>query len=111
MNARAGCPIQAQALTESVGDEIGRMISEQQQLEERFEGLVAAQRELRGQPNRAKQLENEVRGRGITGGTRTPTAACNGDGKQSGIPATQPRRSRPSLLARPATLLHFRRRS
>ncbi|KIY96422.1 flagellar associated protein [Monoraphidium neglectum] len=53
---------QAQALTESVGDEIGRMISAQQQLERRFEELVAAQHELRGQPNKIKLQENEARG-------------------------------------------------
>lgn len=53
---------QAQALTQSVGDEISRMISEQQQLEGRFEELVAAQRVLRAQPNKAKLQENEVRG-------------------------------------------------
>jgi hypothetical protein len=52
---------QAQALTQSVGDKIGRMIAEQQQLEQRFEELVAAQQELRHQPNKIKVQANEVR--------------------------------------------------
>jgi len=60
---------QGQALTQSVGDEIGRMIVEQQQLEKRFEELVSAQHELRNQPNKLKLQANEVRcgGRGFEG--------------------------------------------
>ena len=52
---------QAHTLAQSVGDEIGRMISEQQQLGGRFEALVARQQELRGQPNKLKLQENEAR--------------------------------------------------
>ncbi|KAI8474137.1 MAG: hypothetical protein J3K34DRAFT_151162 [Monoraphidium minutum] len=64
---------QAAALTESVGDGIGRMISEQQALEGRFEELVAAQQALRHQPNKAKLQENEAQLAVVSGALRAAT--------------------------------------
>lgn len=63
---------QAQALSRSVGDEIGLVMAEQRELEGRFEELVSAQHELRGQPNKVKLQANEARvgGGGGRGGAR-----------------------------------------
>ena len=57
--------VQAQELTQSVGEEITRMISEQKKLEERFEELVGLQHVLRHQPNKTKLVENQVRAQGL----------------------------------------------
>lgn len=56
--------VQAHELTQSVGEEISRMIAEQKKLEARFEELVALQHVLRHQPNKTKLMENQVRARG-----------------------------------------------
>lgn len=53
--------VQAQELTQSVGEEITRMIAQQKHLEQRFEELVTAQHVLRHLPNKAKLRENQVR--------------------------------------------------
>jgi hypothetical protein len=53
--------VQAQELTQSVGEEITRMIAQQKQLENRFEELVTAQHTLRHLPNKSKLRENQVR--------------------------------------------------
>ncbi len=55
--------VQAHELTQSVGEEISRMITEQKKLEARFEELVSLQHVLRHQPNKTKLLENQVRRR------------------------------------------------
>mmetsp|Transcript_14435 Transcript_14435/g.25193 ORF Transcript_14435/g.25193 Transcript_14435/m.25193 type:complete len:410 (+) Transcript_14435:94-1323(+) len=52
--------VQAQELTQSVGEEITRMIEQQKDLEHRFEELVTAQHSLRQLPNKAKLRENQV---------------------------------------------------
>nr|A8HQ54.1 RecName: Full=Dynein regulatory complex protein 9; AltName: Full=Flagellar associated protein 122 [Chlamydomonas reinhardtii] len=52
--------VQAHELTQSVGEEISRMITEQKKLESRFEELVALQHVLRHQPNKTKLMENQV---------------------------------------------------
>ncbi len=52
--------LQAQELTQSVGEEIARMITEQKNLEKRFEELVSAQHILRTLPNKSKLKENQV---------------------------------------------------
>ena len=52
--------VQAQELTQSVGEEITKMIAAQKQLERRFEELVSAQHLLRNLPNKAKLRENQV---------------------------------------------------
>ena len=52
--------LQAQELTQSVGEEITRMIAEQKDLERRFEELVSAQHILRTLPNKAKLRDNQV---------------------------------------------------
>ncbi|KAG2444620.1 hypothetical protein HXX76_001364 [Chlamydomonas incerta] len=51
--------VQAHELTQSVGEEISRMITEQKKLESRFEELVALQHVLRHQPNKTKLMENQ----------------------------------------------------
>ncbi|GLC39465.1 Dynein regulatory complex protein 9 [Pleodorina starrii] len=51
--------VQAHELTQSVGEEISRMIAEQKKLEGRFEELVAMQHVLRHQPNKTKLMENQ----------------------------------------------------
>jgi hypothetical protein len=56
--------VQAHELTQSVGEEISRMIAEQKKLEGRFEELVAMQHVLRHQPNKTKLMENQVSWRG-----------------------------------------------
>jgi sulfur transfer protein SufE len=53
--------VQAQELTQSVGEEITRMIAQQKQLENRFEELVTAQHTLRHLPNKSKLRENQVK--------------------------------------------------
>lgn len=53
--------VQAQELTQSVGEEITRMIAQQKNLEQRFEELVSAQHVLRHLPNKSKLRENQVR--------------------------------------------------
>ena len=55
--------VQAQALTQSVGEEITRMIEEQKELELRFEQLISAQHVLRTMPNKSKLRNNQVRER------------------------------------------------
>ena len=55
--------VQAQALTQSVGEEITRMIEEQKELEMRFEQLISAQHVLRTMPNKSKLRNNQVRER------------------------------------------------
>ena len=62
--------VQAQELTQSVGEEITRMIAEQKQLEHRFEELVSSQHILRNLPNKAKLRENQV---GLGGERGDPT--------------------------------------
>lgn len=52
--------VQAQELTQSVGEEITRMIAQQKRLEQRFEELVSAQHALRDLPNKSKLRENQV---------------------------------------------------
>ncbi len=52
--------VQAQELTQNVGEDITRMISEQKALELRFEQLIAAQPALRNLPNKVKLRENQV---------------------------------------------------
>lgn len=49
--------MQAQQLTQSVGEEISRMITQQKQLEQRFQELIAAQPALRAMANK-KNLHN-----------------------------------------------------
>lgn len=51
---------QAEELTQSVGEEIARMISQQKVLEQRFEELVSAQHILRTLPNKSKLKENQT---------------------------------------------------
>jgi hypothetical protein len=53
--------VQAQELTQSVGEEISRMIEQQKKLEKRFEELVSAQHVLRTLPNKSKLRENQAR--------------------------------------------------
>lgn len=53
--------VQAQELTQSVGEEITKMIGQQKDLERRFEELVSAQHVLRTLPNKSKLRENQVR--------------------------------------------------
>ncbi len=55
--------VQAQELTQSVGEEITRMIANQKNLERRFEELVSAQHVLRTLPNKSKLRDNQVRAR------------------------------------------------
>eukprot|EP00197_Chlamydomonas_leiostraca_P007849 CAMPEP_0202859022 /NCGR_PEP_ID=MMETSP1391-20130828/1320_1 /ASSEMBLY_ACC=CAM_ASM_000867 /TAXON_ID=1034604 /ORGANISM="Chlamydomonas leiostraca, Strain SAG 11-49" /LENGTH=393 /DNA_ID=CAMNT_0049538019 /DNA_START=96 /DNA_END=1274 /DNA_ORIENTATION=+ len=52
--------VQAQELTQSVGEEITRMIAQQKRLEQRFEELVSAQHALRDLPNKSKLRENQA---------------------------------------------------
>lgn len=52
--------VQAQELTQSVGEEITRMIAEQKELEKRFEELIAAQHVLRTLSNKSKLRENQA---------------------------------------------------
>ena len=52
--------VQAQELTQSVGEEITKMIAAQKELERRFEELVSAQHTLRNLPNKTKLRENQV---------------------------------------------------
>uniref|UniRef100_A0A6S8JR28 Dynein regulatory complex protein 9 n=1 Tax=Dunaliella tertiolecta TaxID=3047 RepID=A0A6S8JR28_DUNTE len=52
--------VQAQELTQSVGEEITRMIAQQKHLEQRFEELVSAQHHLRHLPNKSKLRENQA---------------------------------------------------
>lgn len=52
--------VQAQALTQSVGEEITRMIGEQKELESRFEQLIGEQHVLRTMPNKSKLQNNQV---------------------------------------------------
>jgi IQ domain-containing protein G len=52
--------VQAQELTQSVGEEITRMIAEQKKLEIRFEELISAQHALRSLPNKSKLRENQA---------------------------------------------------
>eukprot|EP00798_Chlamydomonas_sp_ICE-L_P028224 gene28224-31327_t len=52
--------VQAQELTQSVGEEITRMIAQQKTLEQRFEQLVTAQHTLRNLPNKTKLRENQA---------------------------------------------------
>ncbi len=52
--------VQAQELTQSVGEEITKMIAQQKELEKRFEELVSAQHVLRNLPNKSKLRENQV---------------------------------------------------
>lgn len=58
--------VQAQELTQSVGEEITRMIAQQKDLEKRFEELVSAQHILRTLPNKSKLRDNQVRAPGRT---------------------------------------------
>jgi NAD-specific glutamate dehydrogenase len=50
---------QAQALTQSVGEEISKMITQQKQLEQRFHELIAEQQVLRQLPNKANLQRNQ----------------------------------------------------
>lgn len=52
--------VQAAELTQSVGEEITRMIASQKDLEKRFEELMSAQHALRNLPNKSKLRENQV---------------------------------------------------
>lgn len=52
--------VQAQELTQSVGEEITKMIAQQKDLEKRFENLVSVQHILRTLPNKSKLRENQV---------------------------------------------------
>lgn len=52
--------VQAQELTQSVGEEITRMIADQKALEAKFEELVSAQHVLRNLPNKSKLRENQA---------------------------------------------------
>jgi hypothetical protein len=52
--------VQAQELTQSVGEEITRMIANQKELERRFEELMSAQHILRTLPNKSKLRDNQV---------------------------------------------------
>ncbi|GAX76182.1 hypothetical protein CEUSTIGMA_g3626.t1 [Chlamydomonas eustigma] len=52
--------VQAQELTQSVGEEITRMIANQKELERRFEELVSAQHVLRTLPNKSKLRDNQA---------------------------------------------------
>ncbi len=52
--------VQAQELTQSVGEEITKMLAQQKELEKRFEELVSAQHVLRNLPNKSKLRENQV---------------------------------------------------
>jgi hypothetical protein len=52
--------VQAQELTQSVGEEITRMIAEQKKLEIRFEELISTQHALRSLPNKSKLRENQA---------------------------------------------------
>lgn len=52
--------VQAQELTQSVGEEISRMIQHQKELEARFHELVAAQPALQALPNKANLRKNQA---------------------------------------------------
>jgi len=52
--------MQAQQLTRSVGEEISRMITQQKQLEQRFQELIAAQPALRAMANKANLHNNQT---------------------------------------------------
>ncbi|KAL6760996.1 hypothetical protein V8C86DRAFT_2545284 [Haematococcus lacustris] len=52
--------VQAQELTQSVGEEITRMIGQQKELESQFEELISAQHTLRQLPNKTKLRQNQT---------------------------------------------------
>mmetsp|Transcript_57255 Transcript_57255/g.181112 ORF Transcript_57255/g.181112 Transcript_57255/m.181112 type:complete len:422 (+) Transcript_57255:88-1353(+) len=51
--------LQAQELSQSVGDEISRVIQEQRSLEDRFEHLISQRVVLKAMPNKTKYKENQ----------------------------------------------------
>eukprot|EP00879_Flechtneria_rotunda_P027170 GHRR01029047.1.p1 GENE.GHRR01029047.1~~GHRR01029047.1.p1 ORF type:complete len:405 (+),score=155.27 GHRR01029047.1:171-1385(+) len=51
--------MQAQELTQSVGEEISKMITQQKELEQRFHELITAQSALRAMPNKANLNKNQ----------------------------------------------------
>mmetsp|Transcript_15738 Transcript_15738/g.44039 ORF Transcript_15738/g.44039 Transcript_15738/m.44039 type:complete len:414 (-) Transcript_15738:136-1377(-) len=65
--------VQAQALTQSVGEEITRMIEEQKELEQRFEQLISAQHILRTMPNKSKLRNNQKEVAEVAGKLRKST--------------------------------------
>eukprot|EP00877_Chromochloris_zofingiensis_P005335 jgi/Chrzof1/14802/Cz09g16210.t1 len=65
--------LQAQELTQSVGDDITRMISEQKEHEQRFQALIAAQPALRNLPNKAKLRENQAEVQHVSEALRAAT--------------------------------------
>jgi hypothetical protein len=58
--AIASCRLQAEQLTKSVGQEISRMITQQKQLEHRFQELIAAQPALRQLSNKSSLQQNQA---------------------------------------------------
>ncbi|CAG9461062.1 unnamed protein product [Pedinophyceae sp. YPF-701] len=52
--------VQAQQMTQNVGEEISKMIAEQKALEQRFQQLIEEQHSLRGMVNKAKLKENQA---------------------------------------------------
>lgn len=65
--------VQAQELTQSVGEEISRMIQHQKELEARFHELVAAQPALRALPNKANLRKNQAELQEVSAALRQAT--------------------------------------
>jgi hypothetical protein len=65
--------VQAQELTQSVGEEISRMIQHQKELEARFHELIAAQPALRALPNKANLRKNQAELQEVSGALRQAT--------------------------------------
>jgi hypothetical protein len=65
--------VQAQELTQSVGEEISRMIQHQKELEAHFHELIAAQPALRALPNKANLRKNQAELQEVSAALRQAT--------------------------------------
>jgi hypothetical protein len=65
--------VQAQELTQSVGEEISRMIQHQKELESRFHELIAAQPALHALPNKANLRKNQAELQEVSAALRQAT--------------------------------------
>jgi 3-deoxy-D-manno-octulosonic-acid transferase len=65
--------MQAQELTKSVGEEISHMITQQKQLEQRFQQLMAAQPALRAMANKANLQKNQAQLQEVSSALRQAT--------------------------------------
>jgi hypothetical protein len=65
--------VQAQELTQRVGEEISRMIQHQKELEARFHELIAAQPALRALPNKANLRKNQAELQEVSAALRQAT--------------------------------------